>query len=749
MVKIEEPSHEKIAVLLIFIFSLFYRILLTQLDSFPPGPDLGLHNSIINSITLKNGSFSWNYYHMGGGASLTHPGFHIFTSFIILTTGIPDYTAQSFVAILFSSLIVLCAFLLTKTALRLPMAPLIAAFLAALSRHDLEMLLWGGYPNIITLVIIPLIFYIFLRKDTAVRTSVAVSSILIGALFFTHSLSSVVFLCIAFLFIILELLVFRNADKSAKHASLFALSILFGLVVASPFLIEVFPIYLENVSKGMFIGGISENRLATILTRRVSINLVLASLIPTISFFLFSKKYNGKFLDKASLLFGLWTLVPAVSTQSFVVGLYTDYFRLLHFLIMPLIIFLAVFTDHGLNFIMKFVGKVFKLGKISLQTIHCFSVTAILILFSFSLIPFFAGPQEGFTIANYYDVAFPPEFNSIEWIKEATSTNAIFVSQHGYGWWISGFGQRVTLSATDPQFLIIPHEFEAAYISKTLLDTDFVLKNGLIEIREDGGYIGRHNPIVLINSTKFPDPYPIIEFNEGETTIFYKDEANAKILDATSIPIKDEKVETTPESASILITRENDQLIIKRKIEISNGVKFSVISMTIESVGNETRLDYFRILLHANGKILRYGRNIVILNENAKIYGQVIFEEKVPIIKNLAPENPYCLELFYSAENSKKAEIKMVVGGFEVEKTDEKSIQTLAAKMTNSWSKKEENITTHINVFDYREIIRQKEISFIAFKRKEYPTAKFLNDPVFNLVFANDNIVIFKVRIND
>ncbi|MEM2953225.1 MAG: hypothetical protein QXU21_03005 [Candidatus Bathyarchaeia archaeon] len=747
MAEIGQPPREKIAVLLIFIFSIFYRILLLRLDAYPPGPDLGLHNSIINSITLKNGNFSWNYYHMGGETSLTHPGFHIFTSFILLTTGMPDYAAQSIVSVLFSSLIVLCAFLLTKSAWGLPMAPLIAAFMAALSRHDLEMLLWGGYPNVVTLVIISLIFYMLLRKDTLASTLLVVSTLLIGGLLLTHALSSLVFLCIALPFIVLELAIFRKSHENKKKVYLFALSILLGFLVASPFLVEVFPLYLENVDKGMFTGGISENKVATILTRKVPVELVLASLIPTISFFIFAKKYKGAFFDRASVLFGLWLLVPAFSTQAYVVGLYTDYYRLLHFLIMPLIIFLAIFTDHGLNFLVKVVGKITQQRKvkINLQTIYCLSTAAILILFSFSLIPFFAGPQEGFTIANYYDVVSSPEFESIQWIRQVTSANSIFVSQHGYGWWISGFGQRATLSATDPQFLIIPQEFEAAYVARTLLDTDFVLNNGLIEIREDGGYVGRHNPMLLINSTRFPDPYPILYFNESETIMFYRDEANAKIVDATTIPVKEIKVETQPHSAYVTIIRQNNQLILTRRIEISKSLRFGIISLTVESVGTGIGLDHVRIMLHANGKILQLGQSVGILDDNAKICGQVIFEGKPPITKFLAPENP-CLELFYSAENAKKMEISMIAGGFEVEKMDIKNIQILLANMTKMWFIKEENAERSINVFDYREILRQKEISFIAFKRREYPVAKFLNDPIFNLVFINDNVVIFKVR---
>ena len=105
--------------LLLFIilaFSFTYRMLLMHWGTFPPGADIGLHNSLIHSITLSgNTNFLWNYYQMGGGISLTFPGYHIFVSYIILITGIPEILAHSLVASLFSSLIAFCAFLITKT----------------------------------------------------------------------------------------------------------------------------------------------------------------------------------------------------------------------------------------------------------------------------------------------------------------------------------------------------------------------------------------------------------------------------------------------------------------------------------------------------------------------------------------------------------------------------------------------------------------------------------------------------------
>src|SRR3990170_5965379 len=133
-----KATNKYLLLFLILAFSFVYRMLLMHWATFPPGADIGLHNSVIHSITSSGDTnFLWNYYQMGGGVSLTFPGYHIFVSCIKLMTGMPDYLAHSLVASFFSSLIVLCAFLITRT-VRGESASLIVAFLVAISRFDVE-----------------------------------------------------------------------------------------------------------------------------------------------------------------------------------------------------------------------------------------------------------------------------------------------------------------------------------------------------------------------------------------------------------------------------------------------------------------------------------------------------------------------------------------------------------------------------------------------------------------------------------
>jgi hypothetical protein len=747
MKEILNKRNENLLALGIFIFSLLYRTLLVQANVYPPGPDVGLHNSIINSIILSNGNFSWNYYHMGGGQSLTHPGFHIFTAFILFITGMPDYMAQSAIAVFFSSLIVLDAFLLTRAVWKLPFASLAAAFLAALSRYDIEMLAWGGYPNIITLSIIPLVFYVFFREGTPLKVSFTVSALLTGALFITHSLSALTFTCIVIPFLILSFIISRKSPLDRKTLLFFAASMIFGVLIISPFIVHVFPVYMENVEKGMFTSTINEYQKAILFNRLVPPYLLFVAFIPAFSFLLFSKKYRGKFLDSAGLLFVLWIVVPAFLTQSFRVGLYTDFLRFLHFLIFPLTVFFALLIDHVCGFAARAV-EVYSQVKhftVNPKMVHSILLSITLTMFLFNLAPFFSSPEKGFLVADYYRVAHPQEFNSIEWIKQETPTGALFVSNHGYGWWISGFGQRATLTSTDPQFLMVPHEFEAAYIARTLLKTNFVLNNGFIEIAEDGGYVGRYNPMLSVNCTAFLEPYPLLYFNESNVTIFYKTGASAEMIDATDLPLENLTLKATQESACVTVERGNNQLALIRSVEVLKDVKFAIFSLSLECLGDDAALQHVRVVLHANGTVFQLEQTLGFLEENVKACAQIIFVGNQPLIKIFTVNHTNYVELLYNLGDAQKAEIKMIIGGFEVEKVEDRYVKSLLANMVCSWSRKEAS-NFPIRIFDYREVIRLKKITFIACQRGVCVIERFVNDPMFNLVYINDRVAVFKVR---
>ena len=78
------------------------------------------------------------------------------------------------------------------------------------------------------------------------------------------------------------------------------------------------------------------------------------------------------------------------------------------------------------------------------------------------------------------------------------------------------------MSAVDPQYLTIARELAPAKNARYLLDTDYLVDNGLIQVREDGGYIARHNPEILANLNWTYFPYSFFNFDSSQNEIKYE-----------------------------------------------------------------------------------------------------------------------------------------------------------------------------------------------------------------------------------
>jgi hypothetical protein len=772
-----KASNKYLALFLILIFSFMYRMLLMQWQTYPPGADIGLHNSIIHSITVSgNTNFLWNYYQMGGGISLTFPGYHIFLAYMISITGLPDYLAHSLVVSLFSSLIALCAFLITRTVWK-ESAALIVAFLVAISRFDVEMLLWGGYPNVITLMLMPLTFYLFLQRERfSLGPFLASTALLSGAIFLTHSLSSVMFVGITFVTVVLAVIFSKRVGAPRTHLLIWLVPIFLGIIIVSPFLVEIVPAYL-SASGDIVTGSMSAIQQALLSTRVLPLDLVLPLLVLFPLFFLFSKKHENKFFTVPAFLLAMWILIPTALTQGFLVRLYIDYNRFLYFVVLPVIILIAIAIDHGSRFFSRVIDTYWSLTKgnspsksggdkavsrlISrLTRRNLYSVFVLgLLLFSFLAVPIFLTPQQGATVSSFYQTMSEPGYEAIQWAKQNTPVDSIFVSDAYYGWWFSGFAQRPTLSAVDPQYLTLTREFEPATIAKSLLDSDYIIDNGLIQVREDGGYIGRHNPMFLakLNWTYFP--YPFFHFNSGETTVFLRVGDDVKSFDLMQLAVKEMRSENSTDRAYILVKKGNSFFNYTQCTTVYKGAGFVNMSIVVESDVEDVCLDWISFILHIKGEPIIGGNTVGLFDDGVKSVGQLIFAEKQPSVSEITPENPSALELLYNLQGKPSGKIQLWAGIFSV--TNDKTVyqdpvskadflNKLLAANLDLYLKDGERVPVgnlSLDVFDYQKAIKDNGISYIACRDFDV-IPKFANDPAFSLVFINDEVAIFMVKCN-
>jgi hypothetical protein len=757
--EIAKISNKTLLLLLIFAFSFVYRVVFMLWSVYPSGADIGLHNSVIYSVTGHgNTNFLYNFYQIGGGLSLTFPGYHIFTAMVIMLTGMPDYIAHTMAVSLLSSLTVLAAYMLTKTVWRESVA-VIVAFLVAISRFDIETLLWGGYPNAVTLMLIPLIFAMLLQQERfSKKTFLAATSILIGSLFLTHSLSALLFVTFAGATIFLGLIFSKRIEVPRVKLLNWLLPMGLGALLVSPFLIQMVPAYLNSYGGGA--SGAEAIKQALINTKLIPLDFVLPLFLCIPAFILFSRKYYGRLLSLPSILLGVWILIPTVATQSYLIGLYTDYNRFLYFMILLVIMVTALLIDHMVSYASGAISKAVAeqksrykpkddfeklasklIPRLTKRNLYSILLLGIL-LFAFFAIPLFADPKTGAGTSEFYQFMTPPGYSGIQWIKQNTPEDSVFVADAHYGWWLSGFAQRPTLSAVSPEYLTLTREFAPSQMARYLLDSDYVIDNGVIQVREDGGYIGRNNPQFSAKTYNNYFPYYMFNFNNNYATVDYTVGTNTSIVSLLNIPVVSMNIENSSDSATITIYRENRFFSLTQQTTVFQGSKFAEISFSYSAnvVGvsinkikfNVDAREYGVPLAPMNGSIAFY-------DQGQRVYGQLIFTQQQPWVLEDYPR--YTLD--YILDGNSNGKIAMYASAYQISLSDVPRVSQIVADNLNSYHQKTSDLP--LDVFDYRTSLADYNVSFVAC-RDFGVMQKFKDDPEFTLVFINNDVAIFSTK---
>lgn len=738
--------HKRTVLLLaIFCFAFLFRAALLFHNEYPPSSDIGLHGSIINLI-LDGGELpSWNPYHMGGEPLATPPGFHFFVSTLIMLTGMPLLFAQLITAAFFSAFIVFPAYLISKRIWRNPNAGLIAAFFAAISALSVEMISWGGYTNIVSLALIAVIFYLFLRDiDQPSHFHLLMGTLLCGSLILTHTFTLFIFFPIVALYFVLLLIGKWQRLKEMKILAalrFFGASVALGILAVSPWILRVASFYMDVSAEGALTGGLG-NRNLMLANRSVEpiILTLFIALIPAVLMFKASRK---RYFDRGSLMLVAWFIVPIVMTQAYIFGIFTDYSRFMYFIDFPGIIIISGglfyfcrLTSVAINIYPRINwNKIKKILPVIVFTafIFCFIIASLWSIF----------PHEAMKRVNFYSTIQRPEANALEWIKNKTPGNSVFVADHLYGWWLSGIAERPTLSAASLEFLIYSHELEIAKSAQLLLDTDYYIDNSLIQVREDGPYLSRHNPEFSIETWR-GEPYTLFYFQNNETKLEHNQE---------NTTLSDMKITETPtllknqNSAVLTMTYENDFFTVKKTVTVYQGVRFAELSYEIETKNAQINAFDAKFTLYTTAD-----RNITIHDEPTPMIieaynsfyeaaGQVIFTETNPLIE-LKKNTTNCAEITYNSQNS-SIQAKMLVGVVDVEDLSYPyEVNIVYSELASSPL---ETVTSEpLITWNYIEMMKEYDVSYVIC-RDQTVYLKFSEDPKFQIVFKGGKVAVFQV----
>jgi hypothetical protein len=376
-------------------------------------------------------------------------------------------------------------------------------------------------------------------------------------------------------------------------------------------------------------------------------------------------------------------------------------------------------------------------------------IVLVSLLFSFFAVQLFMTPWQGTTIQGFYQVMNDPGYDAINWAQQNTPTNSVFVSDALYGWWFGGFAQRPTLSAVDPQYLTLEREFEPAKAAKNLLDTDYVIDNGLIQVREDGGYIARHNPMFLakLNWTYFP--FPFFQFNSSEIILRSRDGNTVQSTDLTQIPVTNmQLVGAETDNPSIIINKGNSDFKYSEILTVSKGVIFAIMTIVIQSNSQSVSLDWIDFFLNSQGTFQPpVGNTVAMLDAGMKECGQLIFAQNQPEnVSSINKANPCITDLTYNLQGQSKAEIQILIGIYQVSETDIENQANLNKTITDNVQTAQDPVSDEkIEVFDYRQALVDWNVSYIAVRDSEI-IPKFAGDPAFSLLFINDEVAVFIVK---
>ncbi|MGD6851640.1 MAG: hypothetical protein ACQCN6_06235 [Candidatus Bathyarchaeia archaeon] len=731
--------NSTLLILAITTLGFVYRFWLTTMNTFPPGADIGLHESVVNSILAPKTSFFYNYYHMGGGTSVTNPGYHIFTSFIVNMTGAPDYLAQAAVASLFSALIILSIFLLVKLVWGKTPA-FIAAVLVTFSASDIIMLSWAGYPNIVALTLIPILFYLFLQPSKlSTEKYLTVATVLMAALFLTHLFSAIVFLTIALFALTVGVIFSKRTDFTYKKAISWLIPLAIGALLVSPYLVGVIPVYFG--SEGAITGSVSTISQAVVETRLVPTIIMGLAIIPFLLFFAFSKKQTGKFLTLPSILFVSAILIPLAAAQGYLLGFFLDYERFLYFLALPVIVCLALVLVHSVNIISKRLCKI----KSTTLSIRFKTVLTLVFIAICLLTPLFALPNAGAAQANFFQVMTPAKYQAIEWARTSTPEGSVFVADAEFGWWLSGFAKRPTLSAVDPQYLILQREFEPAKVASNFMKADYIAENGLLELEQAGPYAnGSRHDIYAVSNSSVIKPL-VFSLNDANISLLYREHDSPKELNLGDFTDSNTQVANDGNSTTFIITRANQGLRITEEITLFRGVRFAEVTFVFQTDGSVT-FDWLHVPFQSRGFTVQYANSIGIVDDVSHVINQIVFPQTELGSDVVMQETSEAYLLVCNLRGSSTAQMRFYVGlcPFTVD------AQTPGIDYWNSLI--ENNSKTYldsvsnqpINCFDYRTAISQWNISYIALTDSKL-IPRFSDDPTFEPAFENSEVTVFKV----
>jgi 7-cyano-7-deazaguanine synthase in queuosine biosynthesis len=467
-----------------------------------PGEWLMYANAIKSTIEkafgVNNPTVEQGLYPMWKIGAWQYPPL-LFFIILLLEIFLDPIITLKILGIVFFSLQPLPIFLIAKKITKKPIPALITAYASVMPIYS-EMLGWGGYPNLLGLILLALTFYMIIKIIENPATKDKIILIILSILLpLTHHLTYTIYLGVTLLWLLLLILyknkiALKEITKPILTSLIISLTIFiiyrYTLAYPSQFLTYNEAAYYElRFNPLITIPWVFKSPLPFISLIILIIMIILIILLSLGTYKLIKPQYLTLIIS--------WSLFPIIATQGYLLGIAIDYNRIFFFSIQPIPLLLATaltMLDIPIH-PSKAIKKIMKYKTIE-------GIVIIILTLTASINTFTLGLQTINNVNSWVPIQDPygdhEKLAALNWIKTNTLPNETFVADEMIGKWIEGYSQRRVYRYADPRFFFLEGQLERYYIASAILKSTYDIRNGYFRIQDQNPYNQSFTPIISI-----------------------------------------------------------------------------------------------------------------------------------------------------------------------------------------------------------------------------------------------------------
>lgn len=540
-----------LVLLILLVVSLIFPILILNRIRFyklPVGGDAGIWLELSFAI-FENNYPVWNSSQFLWGTPFQH-GPIPFLVLYPLAKIMGEVLAANTMGIVFMALRPIAVFFFAKKLLRNQYFALLCSTVDAFFPSYYEMYGFGGYPNLLAFILLPLAFAYVLQAST--RINLIVASILSIIIVWSHHLTSIIFLIIIFFWMLSKFVL----DKQYKFPSIIMLVTFLSFLILQFLGGESYVFFNELAYYGLVI---TVPRIVYVFKNLIVLALLVVSAF--IGMIELSKKDR-----QGTILLLSWLTSPLLF---YVVTYYTkflivDYTRLLFYLVQPLIIGSVYFLQ---NLWQRKKNLVISKTVVTSYQFIAISLACLLVLTTFNfgfvtmnnVISYNKSVLESkFSDQNSYDM--------LMWIKQNLEENVTIVTRAQIiPRYIEGIDhKRVLNGAPNPKYAFKKGDYDRILAGRAILTCNIIGCSDMFTIKDQTPVLFSRTPCVYVFSGAgyellgyFADNYPwelhkltmnITEMNVGSD--FYEIKyvgPNQNVETIKTVTLKSDEVDVTYE----------------------------------------------------------------------------------------------------------------------------------------------------------------------------------------------------------